>query len=78
VERELSAKGWLFTILRNIWVNELCQRRPARESVDLKGEGNLVSETIRRILALHCQGDSSCAVSIAPYALRVHSSGTAL
>jgi hypothetical protein len=74
-ERKLSAKGWLFTILRNIWLNELRRRRTVREIVDLKGEGNLEpaagDSTDPRITL---SGDSSCAVSITPYALPVHSS----
>ena len=31
-----NVKGWLFTILRNIWLNELRQRRKAPESVDVE------------------------------------------
>jgi RNA polymerase sigma-70 factor (ECF subfamily) len=31
-----NVKGWLFTILRNIWLNELRQRRRAPESVDIE------------------------------------------
>lgn len=32
---EESVKGWLFTILRNIWLNELRQRRTAPDRVEL-------------------------------------------
>jgi len=31
-----NVKGWLFTILRNIWLNELRQRRKAPETVDVE------------------------------------------
>jgi len=31
-----NIKGWLFTILRNIWLNELRQRRKAPETVDVE------------------------------------------
>ena len=31
-----NVKGWLFTILRNIWLYELRQRRKAPESVDVE------------------------------------------
>jgi RNA polymerase sigma-70 factor, ECF subfamily len=33
-----NVKGWLFTILRNIWLNELRQRRKAPESVDVEAD----------------------------------------
>jgi RNA polymerase sigma-70 factor, ECF subfamily len=33
-----NVKGWLFTILRNIWLNELRQRRKAPESVDVESD----------------------------------------
>ena len=33
-----NVKGWMFTILRNIWLNEVRQRRRAPESVDLEGD----------------------------------------
>jgi RNA polymerase sigma-70 factor, ECF subfamily len=39
-----NVKGWLFTILRNIWLNELRQRRKTPESVDVESDetiGNL-------------------------------------
>lgn len=38
-----EVKGWLFTILRNIWLNQLRRRRTAREVADLNiiGESNL-------------------------------------
>jgi RNA polymerase sigma-70 factor, ECF subfamily len=31
-----NVKGWLFTILRNIWLNELRQRHKAPENVDVE------------------------------------------
>jgi RNA polymerase sigma-70 factor, ECF subfamily len=31
-----NVKGWLFTILRNIWLNEVRQRRKAPESLDVE------------------------------------------
>jgi RNA polymerase sigma-70 factor (ECF subfamily) len=34
-----SAKSWLFTILRNIWFNQLRQRRTAPEMVELDLDG---------------------------------------
>jgi RNA polymerase sigma-70 factor (ECF subfamily) len=37
---ESSAKSWLFTILRNIWFNQLRQRRSAPEIVELDLDGN--------------------------------------
>jgi RNA polymerase sigma-70 factor (ECF subfamily) len=36
---ESSAKSWLFTILRNIWFNQLRQRRTAPEMVELDLDG---------------------------------------
>ena len=36
---ESSAKSWLFTILRNIWFNQLRQRRTAPEIVELDLDG---------------------------------------
>jgi RNA polymerase sigma-70 factor (ECF subfamily) len=35
-----NAKGWLFTILRNIWFNRLRQWRTAPEMVELDLDGN--------------------------------------
>src|SRR5262249_27414269 len=32
---EANARGWLFTILRNVWFNQLRQRRSAPEMVEL-------------------------------------------
>jgi RNA polymerase sigma-70 factor (ECF subfamily) len=34
-----SAKSWLFTILRNIWLNQLRHRRTAPEMVELDPDG---------------------------------------
>jgi RNA polymerase sigma-70 factor, ECF subfamily len=42
-----NVKGWLFTILRNIWLNELRQRRKAPEVLDVEADesaANLVDE----------------------------------
>ena len=36
---ESNVKGWLFTILRNIWLNELRQRRTAPQNVEMDVEG---------------------------------------
>ncbi len=43
-----NVKGWLFRILRNIWLNELRRRRKAPKSVDFDAEEtniNLVDES---------------------------------
>jgi RNA polymerase sigma-70 factor, ECF subfamily len=45
-----NVKGWLFTILRNVWLNELRQRRKAPESVDVEGDeriSGLVDDTMK-------------------------------
>lgn len=45
-----NVKGWLFTILRNIWLNELRQRRRAPEIVDVEADertSNLVDESMK-------------------------------
>jgi RNA polymerase sigma-70 factor, ECF subfamily len=45
-----NVKGWLFTILRNIWLNELRQRRKTPESVDVEANDeieNLSDENAR-------------------------------
>jgi RNA polymerase sigma-70 factor, ECF subfamily len=39
-----NVKSWLFVILRNIWLNQLRQRRTAPEMVDLDSEKNRGSE----------------------------------
>jgi RNA polymerase sigma-70 factor (ECF subfamily) len=39
-----SAKSWLFTILRNIWLNQLRHRRTAPELIEIDAEGNGASE----------------------------------
>ena len=36
---ESSAKSWLFTILRNLWFNQLRQRRAAPELLELDSDG---------------------------------------
>lgn len=38
-----NVKGWLFTILRNIWLNELRQRRKAPEMVDIEADAETPS-----------------------------------
>jgi RNA polymerase sigma-70 factor (ECF subfamily) len=45
-----NVKGWLFTILRNIWLNEVRQRRRAPESVDVEADvrtSNLIDESAK-------------------------------
>jgi RNA polymerase sigma-70 factor, ECF subfamily len=45
-----NVKGWLFAILRNIWLNELRRRRKAPESVDVDAEessANLVDDDMK-------------------------------
>jgi RNA polymerase sigma-70 factor, ECF subfamily len=37
---EGSVKGWLFTILRNIWLNQLRQRRTAPDLIELDANEN--------------------------------------
>jgi RNA polymerase sigma-70 factor (ECF subfamily) len=39
-----SAKSWLFTILRNIWFNELRHRRTAPDVVELDADGSETNE----------------------------------
>jgi RNA polymerase sigma-70 factor, ECF subfamily len=39
-----SAKSWLFTILRNIWLNQLRHRRTVPELIELDADGNGASE----------------------------------
>jgi RNA polymerase sigma-70 factor (ECF subfamily) len=39
-----SAKSWLFTILRNIWLNQLRQRRTVPELIELDADGSGASE----------------------------------
>ena len=39
-----SVKSWLFTILRNIWLNQLRQRRTAPDLIDLDGDEKRASE----------------------------------
>jgi RNA polymerase sigma-70 factor (ECF subfamily) len=39
-----SAKSWLFTILRNIWLNQLRRRRTAPDSVELDSDGSTPNE----------------------------------
>src|SRR5215470_3432253 len=41
---EGSVKSWLFTILRNIWLNQLRQRRAAPDLIELDAEENSVYE----------------------------------
>ena len=37
-----NIKGWLFTILRNIWLNELRRRKSAPINVETSGEGQVL------------------------------------
>jgi RNA polymerase sigma-70 factor (ECF subfamily) len=39
-----NVKSWLFTILRNIWLNQVRQRRTAPETVELDSEENGATE----------------------------------
>src|SRR5215475_11071293 len=41
---EASAKSWLFTILRNVWLNQLRQRRRAPEIVELDSDKSGATE----------------------------------
>jgi len=41
---EGSVKSWLFTILRNIWLNQLRQRRTAPDPIELDADGNGASQ----------------------------------
>lgn len=41
---EGSVKSWLFTILRNVWLNQLRQRRVSPELIELDADGNEVNE----------------------------------
>jgi RNA polymerase sigma-70 factor (ECF subfamily) len=38
------AKSWLFTILRNVWLNQLRHRRTVPELIEIDAEGNGASE----------------------------------
>src|ERR1700746_2493389 len=40
VRPDSNVKGWLFTILRNIWLNQLRQRRAAPQIVELDVDEN--------------------------------------
>ena len=39
-----SAKSWLFTILRNVWLNQLRHRRMSPELIELDADGNEAHE----------------------------------
>jgi RNA polymerase sigma-70 factor (ECF subfamily) len=41
-----SAKSWLFTILRNIWLNQLRHRHTAPELIEIDAEGNGASQPV--------------------------------
>lgn len=43
---EGSAKSWLFTILRNIWLNQLRQRRTAPDLIELDADENGTYEPV--------------------------------
>jgi len=50
LRHDSNVKGWLFTILRNTWLNELRQRRKAPEVVDFEVDertSNLVDESMK-------------------------------
>lgn len=50
LRHDSNVKGWLFTILRNIWLNELRQRRKAPEIIDVEADertSNLVDESMK-------------------------------
>src|SRR5215472_2890922 len=41
---EASAKSWLFTILRNVWFNQLRRRRTAPEMIELDSDKSGAAE----------------------------------
>jgi RNA polymerase sigma-70 factor, ECF subfamily len=41
-----NVKGWLFTILRNIWLNEVRRRRTTPERVELDADGSSAVEPV--------------------------------
>jgi RNA polymerase sigma-70 factor, ECF subfamily len=43
LRNDSNVKGWLFTILRNIWLNELRQRRKAPEAIDMEADEKAVN-----------------------------------
>jgi RNA polymerase sigma-70 factor, ECF subfamily len=44
LREQSNVKGWLFTILRNIWLNQVRQRRTAPDLVELGADENRASE----------------------------------
>ena len=47
LRRDSNVKGWLFTIFRNVWLNELRQRRKAPKVLDVEADektANLADE----------------------------------
>lgn len=53
-----NVKGWLFTILRNIWLNEARRRRKAPESVDVEAD-----ERISNLVDVSTEGPHEAYVS---------------
>jgi RNA polymerase sigma-70 factor, ECF subfamily len=43
-----NMKGWLFTILRNIWLNQLRKRRTGPQIVDIDVEGGGTADIVER------------------------------
>jgi RNA polymerase sigma-70 factor, ECF subfamily len=50
-----SARSWLFTILRNIWLNQLRHRRTAPEMRELDSDGSGVIEPAHRAQDPHAE-----------------------
>jgi RNA polymerase sigma-70 factor, ECF subfamily len=48
-----NVKGWLFTILRNVWLNELRQRRKAPESVDIETDDRTLHAADENTMSPH-------------------------
>jgi len=42
IREDSNVKSWLFTILRNVWLNQLRQRRNAPSTADASSEQNLI------------------------------------
>jgi RNA polymerase sigma-70 factor (ECF subfamily) len=41
-----NVRGWLFTILRNIWLNQLRKRRNGPQMIDLEGGDGIVNSVV--------------------------------
>jgi len=48
-----NVKGWLFTILRNIWLNELRQRHKAPEVLDIEADERTLNTADENTLSPH-------------------------